>query len=127
MIDSKKLFEVFRDCLMSKKDIVNRKADVGYVLIDGIINKYCLDKCKLKKHEEFIKDYIKELPDEFAEGWSFLNLCCDKENNQWTSSQIVAEQLMVLAMGINKAQYLVPRTMWDMLPGRVPYIRFNKN
>lgn len=127
MIDSKKLFEVFQDCLMSKKDIVNGKAKVEYIVIEGIINRYCLDKGKLKKHEEFIKEFIKELPDEFVQGWSFLNLCCDEENEQWTSSNIGAEQLMVLAMGINKAQYLVPRTMWDMLPGRVPYIRFNKN
>ena len=45
-----------------------------------------------------------------------------KDGAQWTGFQLRMEQLMVMAIGLDIMAYLMPKEMWKVLPGGVPYI-----
>lgn len=68
-----------------------------------------------------------QLPKEFQKGSgsgggiSFLNACNDVSGKQWTDSHQVMEQLFALGIGCNKVKCLMPREMWKVLPGGMPY------
>jgi hypothetical protein len=51
---------------------------------------------------------------------SFLNACMTKDDNQWGEHQNM-EQLLALGIAIGYARILLPRNMWSVLPGGVPY------
>ena len=70
-----------------------------------------------------------ELPNEFMEesaggggGWSFLNTCYDKNGDQWTGMHLTMEQLFQLGIAAGVASYVMPRQMWAVFPGGMPYI-----
>ena len=114
-IDPAKVNQIFKDSL-SKDGAV----------VDGITARYGLD---VSGKEEEIGDILAELPDEFQStkggGWSFLNACNDRDGNQWTGQHSVMEELFCLGIAAGKAKYLMPREMWSVLPGGVPYIVVN--
>ncbi len=69
------------------------------------------------------------MPEEFHEnnpsgGWTFLNLCNDKNGNQWGEHRNM-EELVCLSIALNMGKYLMPKVLWGSLPGGMPYISFN--
>ena len=84
---------------------------------------------RLEANREAVEALIEELPDEFRTsgggGWSFLNLCTTKTGELWTGQQNIAEQLYLLAAGLGKARFLLPREIWPAMPGGVPYMAFD--
>ena len=91
------------------------------IVVEGISVKFGLDKMKLNKNAGAIRSMLDELPVEFKDGWSFLNACNDKHGNQWTGLHMKMEALFVLGMGAGLVIDLMPRRMWDSLPGGMPY------
>ena len=77
---------------------------------------------RLEEKRELVTALLAELPAEFKEGWSFLNLCITRNGELWTGSQRVCEQLVVMAIGLGLMEYCMPREMGAMRPGRVPYL-----
>jgi hypothetical protein len=67
---------------------------------------------------------LAELPDNFHEkkggGWTFLNGCMDRHGNQW-GEQINVDELVMLGQGLGLAKYQLPREMWSVFPGGMPY------
>ena len=53
-------------------------------------------------------------------GWSFLQACVDKNGNHWGEHSNM-EELFCLGIAIGKVESLLPRDMWKVLPGGVPY------
>jgi hypothetical protein len=102
--------------------------DADYVRIEGIVRTFTFDKKKLEEHREQIIDLVDWLPDEFFEdkggGWSFLNLCNDRDGVQWTGLHQDMETLCCLAIAVDKGKWLLPREVWSSLPGAMPYISF---
>lgn len=94
------------------------------VFIDGITNKFGFNQNRLKEKEQEIIALLAELPDSFHEGkgggMSFLSACYDKNNTQWGEHSNM-EQLFVLGMAIGKVKECMPRDMWKLLPGGMPY------
>lgn len=111
---------IFKECLAEE-----RTSD-EVVPVDGVMNGFVLKKDKLKFYREEIKGMLDILPDDFREhgggGWSFLNLCVRKDGEQWTGSHAVMEHLVCLGIGSGKMKYLLPRQMWKVLPGGMPYV-----
>lgn len=74
---------------------------------------------------------LAELPEPFFDngggGWSFLNLCTDRHDRLWTGEHSVCEQLIVLAQALDLATYPMPRDMWEILPGGMPYVMFKRS
>lgn len=71
---------------------------------------------------------LNELPLQFQSeknggegGWSFLNMCVTKTGEQWTGMHRIVEELCLLAIGNNLVVFPLPKDMWKMLPGSVPY------
>lgn len=76
---------------------------------------------------ENIRLMLGDLPDQFqAEiggGWSFLNMCMNRELNQWTGLHQTQDRLVVLGLASGHLRFcLEERDMWSALPGGMPYI-----
>ena len=107
----------FMDCLFRKdEDTTN------YVKVEGITNMFGLHPQRLEEKRELVTALLAELPAEFKEGWTFLNLCTTKDGEQWTGFHQVCEQLVVMAIGLDLMEYTIPRQLWETLPGGVPYL-----
>lgn len=112
---------VFMDCLF--KDGENTE---NHIKVEGIQNTVGFHPERLTAHKEDVQAMLQFLPDEFQKGkgggWSFLNACNDKDGSQWTGSHQRMEQLCQLGIGLGLAEWQLPREMWAILPGGMPYV-----
>lgn len=93
-----------------------------HVTVQGLTRVFRLHPQRLEEKRDLVKALLAELPTEFKEGWTFLNLCNTKNGEQWTGMQQVCEQLVVMAIGLGLMEYCMPKEMWAVLPGGVPYL-----
>ena len=56
-----------------------------------------------------------------GQGSSFLNACYDRDGDLWTGDHATMEQLFVLGIAAGMVNCLMPRDMWPVLPGGMPY------
>ena len=124
MLTAEKVSEIFEDCLFKNEEIIDGKPIIEPIKVEGIINNFGFYPDRLKNHTVKIVELLNELPDNFKEwtgsGWTFLNACNDKEGSQW-GEHCNIEQLVVLGIGIGKVKYCIPKEMWGILPGGMPY------
>ncbi len=104
-------------CLFKEGDNSKSRLEV-----EGIAHNYVFDSSRLEEKRELIMDIINELPEEFKEGSSFLNLCMNRYGQQWYDFQMTGEDLVVMAIGLGLMRYYFPKPFWNILPGGVPYI-----
>ena len=118
----------FRTCFYQPDELPNDKTPPGAVVVKGIMATYGLHPGRLAALRPAVVRWIAQLPQEFLAsqggGWSFLNLCQRADGTQWTAMHLNMEQLCVLAIGLGLAQWLMPRDVWSVLPGGMPYIVF---
>ena len=118
MINSARVEEIFVDCLFETDEDVKDPVMVESVMFDVGFN-----PAKLVEHTPEITGMIDELPNEFKEGWSFLNLCMDKNDRQWTGEHRICDLLVALGIGIGRMKFCLPREFWQVMPGGVPYVQ----
>jgi hypothetical protein len=96
-------------------------------IVEGIVRNFGIDVPKLEKDRDLVRSWIAELPTEFLQegggGWSFLQLCATRDGELW-GEQSTAESLYVLAAALGLAKFLMPRDMWKLFPGGMPYMVF---
>ena len=125
--------EVFAACM----DGVIVDADGGLgddcLSVQGIVHTAVFNRRQLAKHAVEIGAMLAQLPNEFmghdaggGGGWSFLNACQDRDGNQWTGLHLTMEQLVLLGIGTGQVAWCLPREMWKMLPGEMPYFVVGK-
>lgn len=111
---------VFMNCLFKEGDDTS-----VYKVVEGVVIKAGFHPERLKEAEESIFDMLNDLPDEFKKGggggMSFLNMCNDKHGNQWAEHQTM-DKLVCLGIAVGKMSFLMPREMWKVLPGGMPYV-----
>ena len=117
-ISAERVQELFRHCL-------GDEGDDGVVLVEGVVRSAWFDPSKIEQNRDDIRSILMELPTEFRKssvsgGWSFLNACNDQHGHLW-GQHINIEQLLLLGIGAGLAKMLLPRKMWDALPGGMPY------
>ncbi len=113
-------------------ECVADKINESTVTVDGIIQQFTISTRAVGAHKDEIRKLLDEMPLEFHSpateggggGWSFLNLCNDREGVQWAEHRTM-EALIVLGIAAGMASYLLPKEMWQFLPGGVPYVAFN--
>jgi hypothetical protein len=119
---------IFIDCLFRDTEIVDGKVPDGAILVDGITGRFGLNPERVKQHDSEIQASLSGLPKEFyasgGGGMSFLNLCLDADGNQWGEHPDMQE-LCILAIASGKGQWCLPREMWAVLPGGMPYVSFS--
>lgn len=130
-LDAGIVSRIFLDCLIKENefDVKTKKPSSPFYTVEGIVAFYMLSKDRVSSHRQEIIDALSELPKEFMKknggGWTFLNMCVDKNGRQWSGLHRVMEQLVVLGVAINKVTYCLPRQVWNKLPGGVPYIQID--
>ena len=119
-LNSETVREIFLDCLF--KEDKNRD---NAIMVTGITFSVGFNPIRLNKHKEDIIQLLDNLKDEFKQesgcGYSFLGACFDKYGNHWGEHRNV-EELFLLGIAIDKVEYLLPRELWMILPGGVPYL-----
>jgi len=94
--------------------------------VQGIMASFSFNRERLESHREEIRSMLMQLPTEFTEsgggGWSFLNACNRKDGTQWTGMQYMMEGLFIMGIGLGLCKFLMPREMWNIFPGGMPYI-----
>ncbi|MNM78196.1 hypothetical protein D3C81_900880 [compost metagenome] len=129
LIDSNEVVELFKRCLLRKTE-VNEKGDpIGeHFIVEGIQPKlmFAFHPGRVAEVKGRIKAILENLPEQFRRdiggGWSFLNLCVDKNKEQWTGLHHVCEHLLVLGIATDQMAFTSPREFWPMLPGGLPYV-----
>jgi hypothetical protein len=120
MLESKRVEDVFMDCLFEDGEDTS-----NHILVEGITSKVGFNPNKINLYNDEITKMLMELPKEFHSnsggGMSFLNACNDKNGRQWTDFHQRMEQLFQLGLAIGKVKCLMPRDMWKVLPGGMPY------
>ncbi|MCF0059900.1 hypothetical protein MUK70_11675 [Dyadobacter chenwenxiniae] len=113
--------EMFEDCSFKEHNNPELLWTIEGVKLKANLH---INMLSLKRSE--IESMLSELPDSFKSsiggGWSFLNMCITNNEEQWCDLHETMDQLFCLGYGIGKLRFLVPREMWDVLPGGVPYI-----
>lgn len=96
----------------------------GAIRVEGIVNPYAFHAGRVSKNTSEIRECLAELPDEFMSsgggGWSFLQACMDKHGNHWAEHPTMGA-LFALGEAAGLVKPLMPREMWPLLPGGVPY------
>ncbi len=127
---SENVENIFVTCLLDKDDTINALENPNDAIkVEGIMSNVGFHPDRIKEHTDDIVSMLDDLPNEFMAdgggGWSFLNACNDKDGNQWTDLHMRMEQLFMLGMAAGKAKYTLPKEMWNVLPGGMPYVVIN--
>ncbi len=115
-LTSKAVESIFEDCLFKDGEDTSK-----FVKAEGITATFGFHPDRLESHKQEIIDLFNELPSNFKKGWSFLQAYEDKNGKQWTGSHSIMEQLFCLGIAIGKVESCLPRNLWNLLPGGVPY------
>lgn len=105
------------------------QSDLGDIEIDMIVGKVKFDSAKVEEYGEVIAALLLGLPWQFMEsgggGWSFLNACMDRNDNQWTGLHLTMGKLFALGQAAGVVTCQMPREAWGLLPGGMPYYVVN--
>ena len=129
-IDAGAVETAFMDCLFRDEEIVDGKPTSEPVVVAAITSKFGFQPERLESHRKEVSGWLLMLPLEFQKsggggGWTFLNACNDRNGVQWTGLHQRMEQLFALGIGLGVASWLLPRDMWEVLPGGMPYVAVN--
>ena len=118
-LTASRVHDVFMDCLFRDgEDTTN------YIEAEGIVQNVGFHPGRIEAHREDIHELLAELPDTFKQsgggGHSFLEACMDRHGIHWAEHPAI-EQLIQLGIAIDEVAYLMPRDMWHILPGSMPY------
>lgn len=119
-LTSEAVHDLVKDCLFKEGE---PKDDP--VIVEGITRTFGFHPDRIRRNAPAIAALLAELPSEFrmnsGGGWSFLQACVDRHGNQWAEHPTM-EELFVLGIASGQANWLLPRDMWSILPGGMPYV-----
>jgi len=95
------------------------------IVVDGIMRAFGFHPARLEAARPQVKAWIKEMDPAFLTsgggGMSFLNLCMLADGTHWAEHP-TCEAFVVLAFGLKLGSFPMPREMWKVLPGQMPYV-----
>ena len=122
-LTAKRVTEIFTECLHNPDE----DADEFRKEVTGLHCQMDFHTQRLSEYREEIITLLNEFPDPFkkgkGDGWSFLNMCVDKNGRQWADTHFTCDQLLSLGLAVNALEFtLAERQMWAIFPGGMPYI-----
>ena len=121
-LSAQRVSEVFEACLAHGSE------SHPTLTVQGIVHTAHFAEIELHDHRAEIGGMLAQLPTEFQPhieggggGWSFLQACMDRDGRQWTGFHLVMEKLVLLGLGTGQVTFCMPREMWEVLPGGMPY------
>ena len=125
--------KIFMDCLFADEEIKHLRPDQapeGALIVTGLTIKAGFNPKKIEKYKQEILTLLDELPGPFKKneggGYSFLGACEDKHGHQWGEHNDM-QKLFILGMAVGCAKPCLPKELWHILPGGVPYFVVNTN
>ena len=127
-LTAKNVHDILNYCLYTDEEIKQMPEGAappeGALLVQGVLLNLGLHPHRVAEKKEQIRAMLAELPDQFhagkGGGWSFLNACMDREGAQWGEHSNI-DELLCLGQAAGLAEFLLPRDMWAMFPGGMPY------
>ena len=123
MIDPQELENVFVSCLFEDGEPTDNA-----VIVDGIMSKFGFHPDRLEASRDQVRGWLEQLPDSFHRdsggGMSFLNACVTKNDEHWGEHPSM-DRLFCLGIGLGLVTNLMPREVWPMLPGGMPYFQIH--
>lgn len=117
---------VFTDSLFRDEELTNGKPSVEPVIATGLIHPVGFHPDRIAAHRDDIAALLdgfgKEFYSDGGGGMSFLNFCNLADGTQWTGLHLTMEQLCQLGEAVGLVSYPMPRELWSVLPGGMPYI-----
>jgi hypothetical protein len=131
-LTAKNVTAIAENCFFTEAELaaVEDREDLKPIKAPGITVSVGWHSQRIKENEANILDLLHQLPcgfqkDDPAGGLSFRAACETQKGIQWGEHRDV-ELLFLLGLGIDAVEYLVPREMWRVLPGGLPYLRLTK-
>jgi len=129
LINAEKVHELIANCLFTEDEQAAwedpKRPPKDATIVYGLVRNFAFHTGRLESNRDEVKSLLLNLPSPFMQsvggGFTFLNMPSDKKGNLW-GEQHTAESLLVLGLGLGLAKYCAPRSMWNILPGGVPYI-----
>lgn len=122
-LTAENVYNTVMDCLYPEGTNIDDVRN-EMVTVPAIRATFCFSPKGLERNKANIDSMLSQLPKDFMKssggGMSFLQACFNSNGMQW-GEQHNAEDLMVLGMGIGLVKFCMPREMWGMFPGGVPY------
>lgn len=129
IIDPEAIQAVIVDCLFASHDELLATPEALVVRVEGILRDFVFKRERLESHRGAVESWLRLLPKGFRRdhggGGSFLNACNQEDGELWTGLHIRMEELLVLGIGLGLANWLMPRQMWSIFPGGLPYVVLN--
>ncbi len=123
-LTAENVHKTFMNCLFK-----DGESTESHTIGEGIMTKAGFHPDRLKESEPTIMSMLLDLSSDFKKsgggGMSFLNMCQDKDGNQWADLHQTMDELVMLGLATGKMSYLMPREMWAMFPGGMPYLVVN--
>lgn len=124
---SKKVNDLMLACLINKPEFDANDPDA--VVVEGLTAKFVFSREALETARgEYLQLAQEHLDDKFkksiGEGYSFLGLPFNKRGEQ-VCEHPTAQGFLVLGLGMGVAEYCLPKELWVVLPGGVPYVAFD--
>lgn len=98
------------------------------ILVKGIVKDFAFHPQRVASYKDVIAGFCNEVGEGFQKskggGQTFLNLCMTRVGSQW-GEHADCEALVVLAIATGQGGYCLPRDMWNVFPGGMPYIWFD--
>lgn len=94
--------------------------------VQGYNSDFVFNPDMLQLEKSNIEELLKQLPENFKEGWSFWEMYRTQDGYNWTNAAKNMEALMVLGIAIKKIRYVLPKNLWWSLPGGAPYVVINQ-
>jgi len=120
---------VFHECLQGVELNADGSLPDTALIVAGVAHSVIFCRTNLAKNERMIGAMLDQLPIQFKvrdqggdDGWSFLSACLDRDDNQWTTERLTVEKLIMLGIGTGQAKWFLPRELWALLPGGMPYV-----
>lgn len=108
MIRSKRVIEIFSECLLREEDLVGENNVVKAIYSKGLRGNVPFHPEKINCYKEEIKEMLKSLPIDFKKNWGFLDLCHPVEDGLWSNIHEVCEKILLLGIAIGDINCLFP-------------------
>ncbi len=127
-LTTKNVETIFLNSMFSDNEIVDGIIPDDAIKVEGITMNVGFKSTNLEAYRDDVKNMLLELPEPFFKetggGWSFLNAIETKDGEQWAEHRNL-EQLVLLGIGLGYVTFLMPRNMWVMFPGGMPYFQID--
>lgn len=116
---------VIHDCLFKDEEVPDRDNPPEHVKAEGVMMRVAFHPERLESHREDVRSMLSQLSDDFMHdkggGMSLMNMVANKDGELY-GEQRDADALFMLGSALGLAKFTMPREMWRILPGSMPYI-----